>query len=369
MNNKSKDILARVTEASNNLLESKTDYLVNTDSISFNQSITRPDLTKDQIGSFGITTPDGEFALTDHAHRQVAQYTKIPFPYYGRIARKHPELLCESVNQIMHEQPDARLLRTVKGFKGLEYADVPTARAFLSDRYKRMDSNIMLDAMLPILESYDIEITKAELTHEALGFQVRFPRIEGEVTKGDVVQSGFYLGNSEVGLHRLIAAMNAFRLVCTNGMVRMENQHSIGRVHIGGSMLDCEDPKLLEAPAQAMITNTVNEIAQYSSSMESMDTYIADMSKANAIQTNRPDDVVTHIAKEYNVLNYETELIKKYLHCDGDYTLWGIANAVTRTAQDATSYSRSIALETIGGKVASRNQSWIDAAPNTEIKL
>ena len=105
----------------------------------------------------------------------------------------------------------------------------------------------MLDAMLPILESYDIEITKAELSHEALGFQVRFPRIQGEVTKGDVVQSGFYLGNSEVGLHRLIAAMNAFRLVCTNGMVRMENQHSIGRVHLGGKHVRLRRPEAIRS--------------------------------------------------------------------------------------------------------------------------
>jgi hypothetical protein len=366
VNKNSKDILERVTEASHNLQESKTDYLVNTDSISFNESM-KPDVTKDKIGSFSITTPDGEWALTDHAHRQVAQYARIPLPYYGRIARKHPELLCESVNKLMHEEPDARLLRTVDGFQGLEYPNVPTARAFLSDRYKRMDSDVMLNAITPILENYDIEITKAELNHESLGFQVRFPRVEGEVSLGDTVQSGFYLGNSEVGLHRMIGALNTYKLSCTNGMVRMENEHTIGRVHLGGSMLDCEDPKLLEAPAQLMIENSVRQIAEYSSSQDAMDAYIADMAKANNVMSTRPDDLVVHIRKQYHLSNFEAEQVKLHLHKDADYTLWGFANAVTRTAQDVTSYERAIALETVGGRVAGHNQVWVDSAPVIEI--
>lgn len=61
--------------------------------------------------------------------------------------------------------------------------------------------------------------------------------------------------------------------------------------------------------------------------------------------------VVELAAKEFNIRQNESEGILGHLIAGGDLSLYGLANAVTRHAQDVQSYDRSTELEATGYKI------------------
>ena len=61
--------------------------------------------------------------------------------------------------------------------------------------------------------------------------------------------------------------------------------------------------------------------------------------------------VVELAAKEFNIRQSESEGILGHLIAGGDLSLYGLANAVTRHAQDVQSYDRSTELEATGYKI------------------
>lgn len=64
------------------------------------------------------------------AHRQIGTHLKIPAAYYDRMLSDYPELLAENVNSWFQREPTQRMVRTLDG----------TVRAFLSNRYRRIDN-------------------------------------------------------------------------------------------------------------------------------------------------------------------------------------------------------------------------------------
>lgn len=87
-----------------------------------------------------------QYGINDIAHRQIGQTLKIPALYYDRMRTEYPELLAQNVNGWFARTPDTkRMLRTMDG----------TARALLSDRYRRIDNFEVASAVLPIISGMD----------------------------------------------------------------------------------------------------------------------------------------------------------------------------------------------------------------------
>jgi hypothetical protein len=61
------------------------------------------------------------------------------------------------------------------------------------------------------------------------------------------------------------------------------------------------------------------------------------------------------ITKKYNLGMEEKNDVLNHLITGGDLSSWGLANAVTRMAQDVPSYDRSVELETIGYQIMQQN--------------
>lgn len=83
------------------------------------------------------------FGINDIAHRQIGSYLKIPAVYYERMRSAAPDLLTANVNNwLLSQEPNTRrMIRTLDG----------TARAFLSDRYRRIDNYEIATTVLPII--------------------------------------------------------------------------------------------------------------------------------------------------------------------------------------------------------------------------
>lgn len=134
-----------------------------------------------------------------------------------------PDLLDQNINHWLNQNPKRRMIRVLDG----------KVRAFLSDRYRRLNNLELCAAVLPVInEMKTAVIESCEVTPTHLYLKVVNRRVKAEVKVGDVVQASFVVSNSEVGLGSLRVGPLVFRLVCKNGMICKElaqKKYHVGR--------------------------------------------------------------------------------------------------------------------------------------------
>ena len=143
-----------------------------------------------------LTTSQQEvFGTTSLFHRQVASALGISAKYYDLMQAQKPELLAENVNSWFADKPSSYMVRS------MDYGAGQVARALLSERYRRIDNMEIATSVLPLFAGNDqYEVMSCEVTENRLYLKVVNHRLEMEVRKGDIVQAGVMISNSEVGL-------------------------------------------------------------------------------------------------------------------------------------------------------------------------
>ena len=165
-------------------------------------------LTDDAKGL--VVAGQGEFQINSNAHDQIGARLGIPAKYYDRMMADAPHLLAANVNTWFNQKPERRMIRTLAG----------TTRAFLSDRYQRVDNHEIAEVALPVLLGIpDVQIVSTQITDSRMYIQAVSPRLQGDVKKGDVVQAGVIISNSETGNGAISVAPMIYRLVCLNGLI------------------------------------------------------------------------------------------------------------------------------------------------------
>ena len=295
------------------------------------------------------------FGINGNAHRQISDHLGIPFKYYEKMRTTYPELLAENVNGWFQKEPTERMLRTMAG----------TARAFLSNRYRRIDNLELMQAVYPVLLDMDnVSIMSCEVTDSHLYLQVVSDKVKTEVAKGDLVQAGFIISNSEIGQGAVSIQPLVYRLVCTNGMIAKENAHK--RYHTG-KRIDADDnyelfqdnTKILDdmayfAKVQDLVRAAVDE-TRFNQQVIAMQSALG--VKINPMEIN---PIVEELGKTFILSKPEQEaVVQNFLvgetALDGshiaNFNQFGIANAITRVANSAPDYERAVELERIGGSV------------------
>jgi len=295
--------------------------------------------------NIGVPAPE-QFGINDVAHRQISQHLGIPQKYYDKMRTDYPELLMENVNGWFGKTPSTRMVRTLDG----------TARAFLSDRYRRIDNHEVAMTVLPLIGGIQgATIESCELTDSRMYLKVVNPRLTAEVRKGDIVQSGILISNSEVGMGSVNVAPLVYRLVCSNGMVAADSRvrkYHVGRVNESDEGYGIYRDETIAADDRAFlmkVSDTVRAVVEQRV-FEQIVTKMRDAADAK-IDGKVVPQVVELAAKEYSITEAEGESVLGYLIDGGDLSLYGLANAVTRHAQDVESYDRSTELEAIGYRV------------------
>lgn len=288
-----------------------------------------------------------QFNINDITHRQIGQHLKIPATYYDRMRTENPSLLTENVNSWLFKEPARRMIRTLDG----------TARAFLSDRYRRIDNYEVAQAVLPIIGNMaGASVESCELTDSKMYIKVVNPRITAEIAKGDIVQAGLIITNSEVGHGSVSVRPLIYRLVCLNGMIAEDG--SVRKYHVGRANEANEDfsifrDETIEADDRAFlmkiqdaVSAAVNQ-ARFTSIVSKLRE-----SKEAKIEPPTVTRVVELTSKEYGISDRESQGVLGHLIAGGDLSLYGLANAVTRYAHDVESYDRSTELEATGYRIA-----------------
>jgi len=103
------------------------------------------------------------------AHRQIGTHLKIPAAYYDRMLSDYPELLAENVNSWFQREPTQRMVRTLDG----------TVRAFLSNRYRRIDNLDIAEIVLPVIQQMeDAYFESCQITDSRMYIKVVNKRLE-----------------------------------------------------------------------------------------------------------------------------------------------------------------------------------------------
>lgn len=288
-----------------------------------------------------------QYGINDIAHRQIGQALKIPASYYDRMRVEYPELLTQNVNGWLSRAPDTkRMLRTMDG----------AARALLSDRYRRIDNYEVASAVLPIISGMDgASVESCELTDSRMYLKVVTPRVTAEIKKGDVVQAGIIISNSEVGMGSVNVSPLVYRLVCSNGMIAQDGavrKYHVGRANEGGEDLSIYRSETIEADDKAFLMKLEDSVkaavdqARFAAIVDKM----REATEAT-MEAKMVPQVVELASKEYGITEAESKGVLGHLIAGGDLSLYGLANAVTRQAQDVESYDRSTELEATGYKI------------------
>lgn len=324
----------------------KKDYLVSTDNL-------RMQAQQDNTVTLNMhdTRADGEhiamLGMNDIAHSQIGAYLDIGAKYYNKMRADYPGLLVENVNAWFHKNPQQRMLRTLDG----------RARAFLSNRYCRIDNFDIAEAVLPELRNIpDLKIASCELTDKKMYIKAVNPRLQTDVSVGDTVQSGVVISNSEVGLGSVTVYPLIYRLVCTNGMIAEDSgvsRRHIGRIREDDDNLSLFRDETLKADDKAFImkiqdiVNVVTDEARFSSVVHKMQ-----VAKDAKITSPNIPGVVELTARHFKLSDDEEKGVLRHLIEDHDgLTLYGLANAVTAQSQQVEDYDRATELESTGYQV------------------
>ena len=296
-----------------------------------------------------------EVAPTDRCVNQIAARVGIPRAYAARLQTEAPGLLADNVNHWFQSAPEVRMLRTYQNGENV-------GRAFLSQKYRSLDNDDMLRMVLPKLMEAGCEIKSSEVTEKRLYVQAVFPKVQGEIKVGDVVQAGVTISNSEVGAGSLRVEPLLYRLRCTNGMILPSalKKHHIGRAGEGEWEAGEANEVFSDATRQLddkAFWAKVNDVVKSSLNEVKFKENMARMLEATKVDTGKPTEAVEVLVKRYGFSDDESDSVLEHLSRGGDLSLWGLANAVTRTAEDLASYDRAVEFERIGGEV-------IELAPN-----
>jgi hypothetical protein len=287
-----------------------------------------------------IAFDGGEYPIKDTAHDQIAARLDIPAKYAKRMRDDAPGLYATNVNTWFRKNPERRMVRTLD----------TQARAFLSDRYQRIENEEIAAVAFPILADIpEVRVVSSEITDRRLYIQALSPRVQGEVKVGDTVQAGVIISNSEIGHGAVSVQALIYRLRCKNGMVSSDGYR---KYHVGKRIDDNEalwaddtrkaDDTLTLKQVRDMITAAVDGVRFQERLLK-----LQGLTEGKV--TGDPAKAVEALAQKVGATAGEQGGILRSLIEGGDLSRWGLLNAVTAQAHTASSYDRSVELEVAGG--------------------
>ncbi len=308
-----------------------------------------------------LTRDDASLMHEVHAHpialKQMAQ--KIA-PGFGRYCEwlnqegRHAQMI-EETNRNLGEEQRKALIRT------LTNGDGPVARAWLSDKFKPLDDDLVFQQVIPALRPHAdrFKVLGGLRSYQKTTFKVvtREPVFDLEMGgKRRQFSLGFIIGNSEIGGGSLTFSAFFSDSYCDNGCIF--SKHALADVNYRhtGARIETDfgevlGDRVIEAQQQA-IAGLIGEATTQSLEVRKYDRF-ADMIQQSATRKMgeaAPADVIREVGKRVKLTDKEVENAITEFHGD-ERTQFGVQAAITKAAQSCKSADRKIALEQAGGEV------------------
>jgi hypothetical protein len=307
-----------------------------------------------------LVMQDRQFEISDIAHGQIAEHTKIPKPYYDRMAKEAPGLLANNVKTWFDKYPAERMIRTLDDRN----------RAFLSNSFRPLDNYDFGQVILGACAERKLEIVSADITERKLyikaidkqEFQVPigYKMGDGSHRIFDVCCPVFIASNSEVGFGRLSLDTGVYTHACTN--LAWFTDGGMKKTHLGSRH------KIVEATGVESIDHLLSDKTRQKSD-EALWMQLRDVlgaafdGKRIENRTERLASAATKkiggdvpkmielVRTNFGLTETEGGNVLRHLIEGGSLTQYGLHAAVTRAAQDSADYDRATELEYLGGRI------------------
>ena len=292
---------------------------------------------------------DEVFDVNDVALNQITTKVGISKKYADKMLDGHKSLFNDNVNYWFTNTPKSQMIRTLGG----------TVRAVLSDKYKRVDNDMIAEQVLPILLDKEYDIKSCAITDTKMYIKASLPSLQREVNKGDVVESGVIISNSEVGHGAVNVSPFIHRLVCMNGMVvndsRLQSRHLTSSQATIDGVYEVLSDEAKELDSRALLTKLRDVVASTSDEMR-FEEQVQMMTDASQIKIKRPKKVIELLENKFDLTKNEGESILDNLVNNRDdnqkfANIWTVVNSITALGNTMDDYDRGTKMQEIGGRL------------------
>lgn len=287
------------------------------------------------------------YDITEVAHMQISQKLGIPKTYYDKMLLEAPYLLSRNINHWLQVSEDTRLIRTLDG----------TARAFLSNKYRRLDLLELFESIeKPLKDLKDLDVQIARLTDTHMYIKILSKRLKANIGVGDIVQQGFCISSSELGLGAIKIEQYTYRRQSSNGLIGCSADIAMKKLHLGVEQLPYAGYKVLPnsedmSPNDIKYFDTVKDTVSKIADEAAFNTTITKLKSLKELPILiNPYEAVDSLKDRFLVTEAERAIILHHYMRAGEMTAFGLSQAINRGAQDLQSYNRQIELERIAGR-------------------
>lgn len=218
-----------------------------------------------------------------------------------------------------------------------------TLRAVLSDRYSPLDNTTLLQCLMPMLKGH-FRVDWFGLTDESLHLRVIDPQRAHEVLPDDELSVGVHIANSEVGLRSVTVDALVYRLVCTNGLIRLVKGKSLLRqrhIHLS-------QPRFVQALEEAI-----------AGALGASEEFIEQLRGTTAQPVPDVEGTLEQIGQRWNLSESTRQRVQSALLQEAPHqqeTVYGLVNALTNAAHHLPNDDR-YDLEVLAGHLAEQGVS------------
>ena len=317
----------------------KRDFIVNTRNLQI-----QTNSKGESKMTFNLKNKPITFSVSDNTHQQIAVRLNIPNRYYEKMRMASPHILDQTINDSFKKLAENRMIRTLGG----------TARAFLSDRYRRIDNLELSAAVYPFIESTKyLSIESAEVTDTHLYIKIINKKLKTNISANNTIYGGFVISNSEVGAGCLKVEPLVFNAFSKNALIFKDCIHKTN--HIGRQFkISASTAQEIHADDRSfnssIFTKLQNDIKVAITDTDTFDTIIELLRQAKQIplQKNVVKSVES-LSDDFAFSPNERGDILRQLCISEDHSRYGLIQAIAAASKISHSYDRATEFEHIGG--------------------
>ena len=316
----------------------KKDYLVDLKDM----QVVKSEQTGQAMLQFGNI--DKDFYMTDRSVNQLCGKLKIGRQYIQKCLPESIDLVAHNLNFWINHRDNRDLMVRTYEFD---------ARAILTNRYKRIDCDVVANHCLDKLMDLDVEFKYSYYDGDRMNITAVTPKVEGEVVKGDVVQGGITITNSEVGNGSLMIKPFIYRLVCTNGMVAPQYFNQFYAKHVGAIVIDPTQDEQWKV--------TIEKMQKQLELVAKPEVFEENLKKLqDATKKSMNSHQIIQLAKRQGITDAERagifERLDRYVGDEFTVSKYELSNAITNMANDEEmSDKRARFFQELGGLVVFAN--------------